>query len=126
MKTTKQLGIWMDHANAHLIRITPDGIEDELTSSKVAQQKDGSENHSEHLLHNKEQQDQKAFYNELGEVIRNYDSVILFGPTEAKAELLNHLRRDHLFEKIKIEVQSTGKMTENERASFVKDYFSKS
>jgi hypothetical protein len=27
MKTIKHLGIWMDHANAHLIELTPESVE---------------------------------------------------------------------------------------------------
>ena len=54
------------------------------------------------------------------------DEVILFGPTEAKNELLNLLRENHLFDKIKIEVKTADKMTEIERNTFVKEYFNTS
>jgi len=42
-----------------------------------------------------------------------------------KVELLNTLRADHLFAKIKIEVKQTGKLTENQQHAFVREYFSK-
>ncbi len=75
-------------------------------------------------MHNKEQQQQAAYYKELGKVIRNYEEVILFGPTDAKVELLNLLKEDHLFAAIKIEVAQTDKMTENQQHAFVKAHFS--
>ena len=75
------------------------------------------------LLRNKEQHEEAEYYKEVGEAIRNYDNVLLFGPTEAKAELFNILRADHLFEKIKIEMKTTDKMTENQKHAFVREYF---
>ena len=76
-------------------------------------------------MHNKEQHKQSEYYKQLGEAIKNYEEVILFGPTEAKVELYNVLRADHQFAKIRIEVEQTDKMTENQEHAFVKAYFSK-
>jgi hypothetical protein len=61
----------------------------------------------------------------LGEVIKNYKRIILFGPTNAKVELFDVLSEDEQFSKIKIEIKDTDKMTENQKSSFVTDYFSK-
>jgi hypothetical protein len=49
--------------------------------------------------------------------------VVLFGPTDAKKELLNLVKTDHLFEGIKIEVKNSDKMTEDQMHTFVRDYF---
>ena len=57
------------------------------------------------------------------DVILENDQVILFGPTEAKNELLNVIKENHLFDKIKIEVESADKMTEVQRNTFVKEHF---
>jgi len=57
-------------------------------------------------------------------VIKNYDEVLLFGPSEAKAELYNILKAEHQFTKIKIEIKQTDKLTENQQHAFVRDYFS--
>ncbi len=127
MTTTKNLGIWMDHSSAHLIAYTTDPIETTVVTSKFTHQaKEQSLSRSENVMHNKEQQQQSAYYKQLGEVIRNYEAVILFGPTDAKVELFNLLKADHLFAKINIEVQQTDRMTENQEHAFVKAYFSKS
>lgn len=82
-------------------------------------------NKSEKLMHNKENHEQADFYKKIGEVIRKYKEVIIFGPTKAKNELLNILKADHHFTNIKMEVLSADKMNENEQHKFVKDYFSK-
>ena len=80
----------------------------------------------ESMMHNKEQQQESAYYKTLGESIKNYDEVVLFGPTNAKVELLNILKADNHFSKIKIETMQADKMTENQAHAFVRDYFSKS
>ena len=125
MTANKRLGIWMDHSTAHLMEFTVDPIETKSIESKFTrEEKEHSLGKSENLMHNKEQHEQADYYKKLGEVIRNYDHVILFGPTDAKVELFNLLKANHLFEKIKIEVEQADKMTENQQHAFVKKHFS--
>lgn len=76
-------------------------------------------------MHNKEQQKQGEYYKKIGEAIKSYDEIILFGPTDAKLELYNLIKEDQQFSKIKIEVQQADKMTENQEQAFVRDYFTK-
>ncbi|MDQ3019023.1 MAG: hypothetical protein M3R36_00380 [Bacteroidota bacterium] len=121
----KKLGIWMDHSNAHLMEYTSDSIEIKTLESKFThQEKEETIVKSEKTMHNKEQHEHSEYYKKLGETIKDYDEVILFGPTSAKMELYNILKADHRFAKIKIETKQTDKMTENQLHSFVKDYFS--
>jgi len=56
----------------------------------------------------------------------NYDEVLLFGPTDAKSELVNTIKDNHLFEKIKIEVKPADKMTEIEQHEFLKEFMNTS
>jgi|ERR1700722_2418877 hypothetical protein len=127
MVAAKSLGIWMDHSRAHVMEFTTDPIETKTIESKFTHDvKEQSQNKSENLMHNKEQHQQSSYYKQLGEIIKKYEEVILFGPTSAKVELLNILRSDHLFAKIKIEVKQADKMTENQEHAFVREYFSKS
>jgi len=126
MITVKNLGIWMDHSSAHLMELTGDPIETKTLESKFTHvEKEMSLGKSEHLMHNKEQYQHSEYYKKLGEVIRNYEDVLLFGPTDAKAELLNILKADHRFAKIKIGIEQADKMTENQEHAFVREYFSK-
>ena len=78
------------------------------------------------MMHNREQQKQSEYYKTLGETIKNFDEVMLFGPTDAKAELLNILKADNRFSKIKFESLQADKMTENQEQAYVKAHFSKS
>ena len=76
-------------------------------------------------MHNKEQHEQLAYYKAIAAVIKNYEEVLLFGPTDAKTELFNLLKADHHFDKINIETKHADKMTENQQHAFVKEYFFK-
>ena len=127
MTTAKYLGVWMDHSRAHLIEFTTDPIEIKTIESKFTLQVKDKHSlaRSEDTIHNKEQHQQAEYYKKLGEAIKNYEEVILFGPTDAKDELFNVLRADHLFAKIKIEVKQTDKMTENQQRAFVREHFSR-
>jgi hypothetical protein len=124
MKNIKQLGIWMDHSNAYLMELTNDTI---VTNSVVSELSDLETEFNfykgEKLIHKKEQHLQLSYYKKLGEFIKRYQEVVLFGPTDAKNELLNLLKTDHLFEDIKIEVINSDKMTESQMQTFVREYF---
>ena len=124
--TTKKLGIWMDHASAHVMECNDDIITNIVLSESTHEEKEMTLQKGESTMHNKEQQQEKEYYKTLGETIKNYDDVLLFGPTNAKVELLNILKADMHLDKIKIETMQADKMTENQEHAFVRDYFSKS
>ena len=125
MATGKKLGIWMDHNSAHIIEFPNGSTEQKIIESEFSQDsKQEALTRSEHIMHNKEQQKQSEYYKQIGEVIKNYNEVLLFGPTDARLELFNTLKANHHFENIKIEVQSADKMSDVEQRIFVKEYFS--
>ncbi|MEB2775421.1 hypothetical protein SYJ56_08885 [Algoriphagus sp. D3-2-R+10] len=125
MKSQKNLGIWMDHSTANFIQGTPALREHSNDVDITADTKEESSNGSEHTMHNKEQQMHEAFYKEISEEILKYDHVLIFGPTNAKSELHNYLKKDSHFNDITIEVESADKMTDNEKDAFVKNHFDK-
>lgn len=126
MTNAKYLGIWMDHSSAHLSEFSKDAMETKIMASDFSHEdKTSTLDRSEHVMHNKEQHQQKNFYKQLGEVIRNYKEVIIFGPTDAKSELSNYLQADHRFENVKIETQSADKMTEHQQHELVREHFTK-
>lgn len=125
MKIQKRLGIWMDHSDAHILRLVNNSIESSTIESKPESQTNEEDLYykdESHML-NKEQNELSDYFKRLSEVIKDYDEVLLFGPTNAKTELLNVLKDDHHFDGVKIEVKPADKMTENQQQAFVKDYF---
>jgi hypothetical protein len=123
---SKKIGIWMDHTNANLMEFSQNPILTSTIHSKFTHQvKEHSLSKNENLMHNKEQQQQGAYYKQLADVIKNYGEVLVFGPTEAKDELLNTLKADNNFKNLKIKIEQTDKMTENQQHAYVKNHFSK-
>jgi hypothetical protein len=124
MTTENKLAIWMDHASARAIEYPGDeNIVKTITSDFTQTEKKESLEKSEHSMHNKEKHQQSGYYKELGKLIANYDFVLLFGPTNAKSELLNFLRADHRFDQIKIVIKTADKMDFHEQQKFVRKYF---
>jgi hypothetical protein len=122
METQKCLGIWMDHANAYLINWNTNKTST-IQSNFTFEIQEEAIHRSEKLMHNKEQQMDEAYYKELSENILKFDHVLLFGPTNAKLELSNFLKKDLHFKDIKIDIEAADKMSDNEKLAFVKAHF---
>ena len=125
MKTQKKLGIWLDHATANLIYLNSNKQSHCIASEFTFNIKEEALNKSESLMHNKRQQMHEAYYKEIADVILKYDNVLLFGPTNAKTELHNYLNKDLHFKDINIDIESSDKMTHNEKDAFVENHFRK-
>ena len=128
MRMKKVLGIWMDHSVAHLTELSGSAFVTTVIESKPGLKLNAADLYykdESHLL-NKEQSKLAPYYKKLSDVILGYEEVILFGPTEAKNELANILKENHLFEKIKIIVKPADKMTEKEQHDFLKEFFNPS
>ncbi|MBN2807116.1 MAG: hypothetical protein JXR22_10705 [Prolixibacteraceae bacterium] len=124
MKTTKQLGIWMDHSVAYLMEYDKDGLSTATLQPRNDEADKSFNAHDESIIQNKEQNQLASFFKSISEVIGVYDEILLFGPTDAKTELFNVLKNDRHFENIKIELKPSDKMTDNQMHSFVNEHFS--
>lgn len=114
----------MDHASAHLTDLTNNPIENKVVTSQFFQHtKEDRIKKGESMMHSKEQHQQSEYYHHLADIIRNYDHVLLFGPTDAKSELHNMLKEDAMFSKIRIDLKQSDKMNEFQQQLFVKEYF---
>jgi hypothetical protein len=133
MKAIKQLGIGMDHHHALCIEMVPMTVgmnNKTVVSRNVVSEWNDKQSHHTHpskidLFNSPEKKHlQAAYFHELSEIIRNYDHVVLFGPTDAKNELHNILKSNHLFQNIQIELVDTDKMNESDMEDYVLQYFS--
>ena len=125
MKKINQLGIYMDHAHAFLME-----LENELIISRniLSEWKETPEvvNQDSHFMgsHSAERKHlQMVFYREISDIIRHYQQVVLFGPTDAKNELFNLIKDNYLFTNIKKDLIDTDKLTVAEMHDFVKEYY---
>ena len=120
MKT--KVGIWIDHREAvvatitwrgETMRVVPSHAERHESRAgdtngrvvhdlfKGAQDDSRDRAYQEHLRH---------FYDEVIEVLRGADSIVIMGPGEAKTELRHRMEEKHLGDRIKA-FETTGKMT---------------
>lgn len=125
MKTPKKLGIWMDHSTAHIIEFKNNAIVSNTIESLSVQGEKQNFGKDESLKHNTEQDQLSEFFKRLSAIIKDYSEVIIFGPTNAKTELYNLLKEERHFNNIKIDIETTDNLTENQMHAFVKEHFEK-
>ncbi len=124
MKTVKKLGIWMDHSIAYLMEFTNNPFEIKTIESKfpIAEKELRTSKISAQLI-NKEKRVLYDYYNKIGEAIKNYKQIVLFGPADAKMEFFDVLSEDERFLKIKFEIRETDKMSIGQQHEFILEYF---
>ena len=123
MTTVNRLAIWMDHSDAHVMKVDAEMKRRHITSNFSKDDKAQTLAKSENIMHNKEHGLHVAFYKVLGDIIKDYDEVLIFGPTNAKKELHNLLADDSHFDAIKFEVFPADYMTEHEEQAFVRRHY---
>lgn len=121
----KRLGVWLDHTKAQIIEEKNSSFTSYAMKSLSTQGEKQIFGMDESLKHNTEQDQLLDFFKRLSEVLKGYTEVLLFGPTNAKTELYNLLKEDSHFDNIKIDVETTDNLTENQMHEFVKEYFEK-
>lgn len=125
MKNSKKLAVYLDHSQATLFDFRTTAIEFKTIESDFDfQDKQEVLQKGQSHLHNKEQHLMQKYYENIGDEIKNYNQVLLFGPTDAKTELFNILSLNHRFGSIRIIVRASDKITNNQQLAFANNYFS--
>jgi hypothetical protein len=132
----KAVGLWIDHRKAVIVVVTDQGEETRLIISKA--EKQSRRTGDSPLKGSYEPQQvpasdsrQKAFtghlniyYDAVIAGIRDAESILIFGPGEAKGELKKRLERDKLGGRI-VGIETVDKMTDHQVAVKVRQYFLK-
>ena len=119
-----KIGIWMDYSIAHLMEYSNSPFEVETIESNFTQkEKVNYLLKGEEFLQNKEKEKQSNYYKKLMAIVKKYQEVILFGPTNAKEELFNALAADSSFWHIKVRVTQTDKMSAQQQHEFIREFF---
>ena len=132
MRTT--VGLWIDHRKAVIVAVTDEGEEMELTISKVEKQLRRSgdsplEGRYESLQVPADDSRVRRltgrlniYYDAVIASIRDADSILLFGPGEAKGELQERIEKSNLRGRI-VAVETVDKMTNRQIAAKARQYF---
>ena len=123
MLVHKKIGVWMDHSDAHFIEFSGHDKQSFKTINLNHLLKDMSKGKSKNLMHHKEEHQLKAYFQVIKDILKNYDEILLFGPTDAKIELEHELMSNPLFSKAMIHVVPADYMTEHQEHAMVSDFF---
>jgi stalled ribosome rescue protein Dom34 len=130
----KAVGLWIDHKKAVIVSVTDGGGEVNTIESnmeKHVRYKEGARpktaygaQHSpaEDVQDRKYHEHLTKYYNRIIAQIRWADSILIFGPGEAKTELEKRLGHEELNRRI-AGVETVGKMTDRQIAAKVRNYF---
>jgi hypothetical protein len=132
MKT--KVGLWIDHRKALVVAITDKGEEIKLVISKVEKQPgryDGIRSttpYASRLVPASDRSQRKftgdlnIYYDAVIASVRHAESILIFGPGEAKGELKKRLEKDRLGGRI-VGIETSDKMTDRQIAAKVRQYF---
>ena len=129
-----KVGLWIDHRKTLIVAVTDKGEEIKLIISKVEKQpgRPGgirSKTSYESQLVGADDSHQKKFsghlniyYDAVIACVRDAESILIFGPGEAKGELKKRLERNKLSGRI-VGIETIDKMTDRQIAAKVRKYF---
>ena len=132
MRTT--VGLWIDHKKAVVVAVTDEGEEMELTISKVEKKLRRSGDSplkgryeslqvpADDSRERKLTGQLNIYYDAIIASIRDADSILLFGPGEAKGELQEHIEKSNLRGRI-VAVETVDKMTDRQIAAKARQFF---
>jgi hypothetical protein len=130
----REVGLWIDHHKTVMVTLVNDkeetlevrsniekheGVSDSVTvkkpraSGKTSAGNGGERKYGEHL---------SGYFDGVVSMLRNADSIWIFGPGEAKVELKKRLEQNDLGGRI-VSIETVDKMTDRQIASKVRDYY---
>jgi hypothetical protein len=132
MKTT--VGLWIDHRKAIIVAVTNKGEETKLIISKVEKQPGrfagvrSTTPYESQQVRADDSRERKftghlnIYYDAVIACIRDAESILIFGPGEAKGELQKRIKKNNLGGRI-VGIETVDKMTDRQIESKVRQYY---
>ena len=126
----RQAGLWIDHRETFVVFIGDDGEETGRIESGMEKHVRFSGGNRSEEGSADDQRDRQftghlnSYYDEVISYIRDAESILLFGPGEAKGELEKRLANKGLGERI-VGIETVDKMTDRQIAAKVRQHFQK-
>ncbi|RPI02000.1 MAG: hypothetical protein EHM72_05255 [Calditrichaeota bacterium] len=133
---SRNVGLWIDHKKANIVFVMDKKVEQKLIKSNVEKQLgrfDGIRSTSpyeSHLVPADDRQERDfqghldIYYDEVISCIHDAESILIFGPGEAKDQLRKRLEKDKLGGLV-VNIETVDKMTDRQIAAKVQQYFKK-
>jgi hypothetical protein len=127
----KKIGLWVDHREAVIVTLTDKDEQITRIKSDAEKQvrfpggsrKDGQQK-TEAVRDKKLEQHLGKYFDDIVAHIRDAGLIQIFGPGEAKGELVKRLENDGLKERV-VEIETMDKMTDNQIVAKVREFFNK-
>jgi hypothetical protein len=131
-----KVGLWIDHREAHIMSVSDKDEELGLIISSVEKQprRDGDSRHEGPYESQQVQADdsrQRArtghlntYYDTVIASLHNAESILVFGPGEAKDELVKRIKGTDLSKRVET-VEAADRMTDHQIASKIREHFAK-
>jgi stalled ribosome rescue protein Dom34 len=130
----RKVGLWIDQRKAVIVFLAGEEEEMKLVRSSIEKQirrasgsRSGGPFESQAVQSDGRQQRSltkhlNTYYNEVISCIRDAESILIFGPGEAKVELKKHLEREGLGGRI-VGVETVDEMTDGQIAAKIRQHF---
>lgn len=123
----KQAGLWIDHRKAIIVLITKEGEEIKKIISGMEKHVRFSSGDASEIGSTEDVRDRQfgnhlnSYYDEVITLVRDADSIQIFGPGEAKGELEKRLEHEGLKAQI-FAVETVDKMTDRQISAKVREH----
>ena len=123
---TRQVGLWIDHRESIVVVVTGEGEETKRITSDMEKHvrfSGGAQAASEEdIRDNRFSGHLSKYYDKVIACVGDAESILIFGPGEAKGELEKRLERTELHGRI-VGVETVDKMTDRQIAARVRERF---
>jgi hypothetical protein len=124
----KEVGLWIDRRRAAIVTVKNGGMEMQQVVSDIEKNvrfSGGAQNFSEEDIEERRFENHlRKYYDEIISNIHDAESILIFGPGEAKIELKKRIEGKSFIGK-KIHVETEDKMTDKQITAKVKRHFKK-
>lgn len=125
----KKIGLWIDQRGAVIVALTDKGEQITHIESNAEKQirvdggsrKDGLQT-TESIRDKRLDAQLGQYFDDIIALVRDAEVIQIFGPGSAKNELVKHLEKDGLKERI-VDVETVDNMTDNQIAAKVRERF---
>jgi hypothetical protein len=126
----KKIGLWIDHREAVIVALTDNGEKITRIKSDAEKQirfaggsrKDGFQK-TESARDKRLEKQLGNYLDDIITYIRDAEMIQIFGPGEAKDELVKQLENDGLKERI-VDIETMDNMTDNQIVAKIREHFS--
>lgn len=131
----KVLGIWIDHREAIIVSIDREGQSIQLTKSGVephprlhggsrsSNARGAVDTSSESRFDERHKYQLHDYYQQIIDMMNDADSILIFGPGEAKTELQKEIQKVSGLSSRIIGIETTDKMTSKQVAAKVRNFY---